>query len=97
MLKIHKQHKAKQYLISIWLYSFENFGIVQADKYLEEIATALNIIASNLEVDVYIDAIRKGYKKYQVNEQILFYKIKNSTIQVIRVLGNDMDYIHYLK
>ena len=96
MLQIHKQHKAKQDLISIWLYSFENFGVNQADKYLDEIAMALSNIASNPEIGVNCDTIRKGYKKYQINEHIIFYKIENSTIQVSRVLGNDMDYLHHL-
>ncbi len=96
MLQVYKQNKAKQDLISIWLYSFENFGINQADKYLDEIARALNNIASNPEIGVNCDAIRKGYKKYQINEHIVFYKIINSTIQVVRVLGNDMDYLQHL-
>jgi len=96
MLQIYKQNKAKQDLISIWLYSFENFGLNQADIYLDEIATALNNIASNPEIGVNCDAIRKGYKKYQINEHIVFYKVKNPTIQIVRVLGNDMDYLHHL-
>ncbi len=97
MLQVYKHHKAKQDLISIWLYSFENFGINQADKYLDEIATSLNNIASNPEIGVNCEGIRKGYKKYQINEHIVFYKVINSTIQVVRVLGNDMDYLQHLE
>jgi len=96
MLKIHKQHKAEQDLLNIWLYTFENWGIIQADKYLDQIEESLNTIALNPDIGVNIDTIRQGYKKYQINEHIIFYTIKNSTIHVVRVLGNDMDYLHHL-
>ena len=97
MLKIYKQAKAEQDLIAIWLYSFENFGITQADKYLDQIGTALQSIAQNPEIGVNCDSIRFEYKKYQFKEHIIFYKIEMSKIQVIRVLGNDMDYLNHLK
>ncbi len=97
MLKIYKQNKAEQDLIKIWLYSCENWGITQADKYLDEIEKALNIIANNPQIGVSIDSILNGCIKYQINEHIIFYKINQSTIQVIRVLSNDMDYKQHLK
>lgn len=96
MLKIYKQQKAEQDIIAIWLYTFENFGITQADKYLDQIGVALQHIAKNPEIGVNSDSVRLGYRKYQVNEHTIFYKNEKSIIQVIRVLGNDMDYLHHL-
>lgn len=97
ILKIYKQQKAEQDLIAIWLYTFENFGITQADKYLDQIGTALQHIAQNPEIGVNSDSIRLGYRKYHVKEHTIFYKIEKPMIQVIRVLGNDMDYLHHLE
>jgi toxin ParE1/3/4 len=96
MLKIHKHHQAEQDLLNIWLYTFENWGVNQADKHLDQIDNALKNIASNPYIGVNIDKIREGYKKYQINEHILFYTVTESTINVIRILGNDMDYLNHL-
>ena len=96
MLKIHKQNQAEQDLLNIWLYTFENWGTNQADKYLDQIDNALKNIALNPNIGVNIDNIRQGYKKYQINEHILFYTATESTINVVRILGNDMDYLNQL-
>jgi toxin ParE1/3/4 len=97
VLKIHNQHKAEQDLLQIWLYTFENWGVNQADSYLDKIDNAVKTIANNPQIGVSIDSIRTAYKKYQINEHIIFYTINKSTIHIIRVLGNDMDYIQKLK
>ncbi|MEZ5496792.1 MAG: type II toxin-antitoxin system RelE/ParE family toxin [Gammaproteobacteria bacterium] len=96
MHKIHKQHKAEQDLIDIWLYSCQNWGVNQADYYLDQLDESFKIIAMNPEIGVKIDYIRNGYFKYQAKEHIIFYKYNDSSIQVLRVLGNDMDYIQHL-
>jgi len=96
MLKIHKHHQAEQDLLNIWHYTFEYWGMHQADKYLDYINDSLTVIASNPDIGVNIDNIRQGYKKYQINEHILFYTATDSTINVIRILGNDMDYLNHL-
>lgn len=96
MLKIHKRLQAEQDLINIWIYSFENWGVNQADYYLDQIDDALNFIAANPAVGINIDTVRQGYLKYQVREHFIFYKIKESKINIVRVLGNDMDYFQHL-
>jgi len=90
MLKIHKQHFAEQDLIQIWLYSFENWGFMQADNYLDKIGNALELIANNPEIGVNINRIRNGYNKYQINQHIIFYRFNKTKLSIIRVLGNDM-------
>ena len=95
-LKIYKNHKAEKDLIGIWLCSCEKRGASQADKYLDKLNNALKVIASNPEARVNIDFIRKGYFKYQFKEHIIFYSFNKATINIMRVLGNDMNYIQHL-
>ena len=83
ILKIYKQQKAEQDLISIWLYSFENFGITQADKYLDQIGVALHNIAQNPDIGVNCGSIRLGCRKCQVKEHTIFYKVEKLRFQVI--------------
>ena len=91
MHRIHKQLQAEQDLIEIWMYSCENWGVNQADIYLDQLDQAFQSIASNSEIGFKIDYIRSGYFKYPAKEHLIFYTIQKSTIHIIRVLGNEMD------
>lgn len=92
MLKIHKQTRAEKDLIEIWLYSFENWGTAQADRYLDGLDKALKTVATNPDIGVACDYIRRGYRKLHVKEHLIFYRCSLDTVHIIRVLGDDMDY-----
>ncbi len=47
MLKIHKQAKAEDDLIDIWLYSLDTWNITQADLYVDKLDEAIKTIAAN--------------------------------------------------
>jgi len=90
--KIHKQALAEQDIIDIWLYSFENWGRARADKYLDELDNAFSLIAKNPSIGVACYSVRKGYRKYHVNRHMVMYRFNKSTVHIIRVLGEEMDY-----
>lgn len=92
MLKIHKQTRAEADLIEIWLYSFENWGNAQADKYLDSLDQAFRTIAANQDIGTACGYIRRGYRKLHVKEHLVFYRCTREAVHVIRVLGDDMDY-----
>ena len=92
MLKIHKQAKAEDDLINIWLYSLDKWGINQADSYLDNLNNSLNNIAANPDIGTACEHIRKGYRKLNVREHYVFYRYTQDTVYIIRVLGDEMDY-----
>ncbi len=92
MLTIHKQALAEQDIIDIWLYSFENWDRTQADKYLDELDSTFSLIARNPSIGEACDSVREGYRKYHVNLHIVMYRFSKSTVHIIRVLGEEMDY-----
>ena len=47
MYKIHQQVKARKDLKNIWLYTYENFGVDQADKYFDELESGMETIRDN--------------------------------------------------
>ena len=65
MYKIHQQRKARRDLKDIWFYSYENFGVVQADKYFDELESAMETIKDNPLIGISCDYIRKGYRQYK--------------------------------
>ena len=60
MLKIHKQVLAEQDLVDIWLYSFNNWGEHQADKYIDELEKAFLLLAENPGTGTSCDEVRQG-------------------------------------
>ncbi len=96
MLRLHIQSLAEQDIIDIWLYSFENWGEQQADRYHDKLTAAFKLIAANPEIGVSCDEVRQGYRKFPANRHMIVYRIDDATIHIIRVLGADMDYISRL-
>lgn len=50
--KIHHQKNAERDLKDIWLYTYENFGIDQADRYFDQLEAAMKIIQDNPRIGV---------------------------------------------
>lgn len=90
MLRIRKSALAKEDLIDIWLYGFDNLGEAQADFYLDQL-------------EVKINSLGEHPKKYRLREQYsppirvcphqshhIIYTIENDAVYIVRVLGGDM-------
>ena len=92
MLTVNKQALAEQDIIEIWKYSFSNWGEAQADKCHDQLSRSIPLIAENPYIGMACDNVRKGYRKYRVNRHIIFYRVDKNTLQIIRVLGEKMDY-----
>lgn len=93
MLKIHIQRKAQQDLENIWLYSFKQWGEKKADEYYDDLIEAINYtLLHNNNIGVDCDYIRTGYRQYQVNEHLIFYKLTSAKIHIIRVLYKGMKF-----
>tara|TARA_B100001989_G_scaffold229149_1_gene186377 strand:+ start:377 stop:670 length:294 start_codon:yes stop_codon:yes gene_type:complete len=97
MPKIELSKLAQQDLIDIWLYSLEEWGITQADMYLDQIDNALNTLTHNPEIGINSNHIRENYRKFKINRHFIWYKIvRQKTIYVVRILGEEMDYKSHL-
>lgn len=84
--------KASEDIEKIWLYTFENWSLEQADRYYNLILDEIEFIAENFESGISINFIKKGYRASKVKSHIIFYrKSKNNLIEIIRVLHHRMD------
>ncbi len=79
MLKVHIQHKAKEDLQNIWLYTYKQWGIEQADRYFNEIDARIYKLSHDPYLGAKCDYILLGYRQY-----IVFYKILTNKIQIVR-------------
>ena len=89
--KISKQ--AEIDLKNIWLYTFEEWSIEQADYYFDLIMDEIEYISKNPKSGKDYNEIRKGYFRSRVKSHFIFYRInfKEECIEIIRILHQQMD------
>lgn len=59
-------------LEGIWLYTFENWSIKQADSYLKIILDEFKYLAKNPKAGQDYSKIRKGYYRFRVRSYFIF-------------------------
>jgi toxin ParE1/3/4 len=83
--------KAVSDLEEIWFYTFEKWSKEQADRYYNLIFDEINYICKNVSAGKPMEHARKGYRATKVKSHLIFYKIVNDTIEIIRILHEQMD------
>lgn len=83
--------KAVSDLEEIWLYTVGKWSIKQADHYYNLIFDEINYICKNINVGKSMEHVRKGYRASKVKSHLIFYRVLNDTIEVIRILHERMD------
>ena len=84
---------ASQDLENIWLYTFEEWSIEQADRYLNLIMDEIEYVAQKPESGFDFSSVRKNYYRTIIKSHLIFYRIdkNNDTIEIIRILHQRMD------
>lgn len=83
--------KAVSDLKEIWLYTIEKWSIEQADRYYNLIFDEINYICKNVTAGKSMEHVRKGYRASKVKSHLIFYRVLNDTVEVIRILHERMD------
>lgn len=97
MLEVKLRPKAVEDLDSIWNYTVDYWDIAQAEKYLRGIQLSFEKLAENQFLGRRCDAIRHGYWKYPVGRHLIFYRIGEGFLDVVRILHERMDLPNHLK
>ena len=88
---IHVNESAESDLIGIWRYTCEQWGELQADKYLDELDSGIRKLADNPESGMRRDFVREGYRVLFVGSHAVYYTVTPDTVHIIRVLHGRMD------
>lgn len=75
---------------AIWDYSAEQWGMDQADRYIDEIHDACRALASGAKRGRDAD-IRPGYRKLTTGSHILYFRESDDRIDIIRILHAKQD------
>lgn len=85
--------KASEDIEAIWLYTFENWSLEQADRYVNLIFDEIEYIATKPEAGKDYSHVRKNYRCSKVKSHLIFYRLaeKEKVVEIIRVLHERMD------
>ncbi|MGB0429050.1 MAG: type II toxin-antitoxin system RelE/ParE family toxin [Bacteroidia bacterium] len=97
MAKYTFSQKAIKDLNSIWNYTVETWSEKQADKYYNIIVRQIDEISKNPQLGRSYYEVEENLLGLKVQKHIIFYQIKENTIEVIRVLHAQMDLKNRLK
>ena len=84
--------EAKNDIEKIWLYTFENWSLEQADRYYKEIYQEIKYITEDFESGKDIGKIKSGYRQAKMKSHLIIYKkADDGIIEIVRVLHQMMD------
>ena len=85
--------EANRDIENIWLYTYENWSLEQADRYFNLIMDEIEYLAKNPESGKDYSDVRKGYFRSRIKSHFIFYKINRmkEEIEIIRVLHQRLD------
>ena len=88
--------KASQDLSAIWDYTFSQWGIEQAEKYVRELWEMMEYAANNPTKCIDIGDVRRGYRKSKSGSHVIFFKVTGNGIDIMRILHQKMDFERHL-
>ena len=83
--------RAEKDLVVIWQYSNGDWGKEQADLYLSQLNSGIELVSENPIIGIDYSHVRSGYRKFQIEKHNLFYVPKKTELIIVRVLHISMD------
>lgn len=96
MSRVILSPRAKLDLSEIWDYTFLQWNVEQAEKYVRDLWSAMENAASDPTKSVDIGDVRRGYRKSRAGSHVIFFKFNDNGIDVMRILHQRMDFERHL-
>ncbi len=90
-LKFRISQEALLDLNDIWEYTFHKWSKEQADRYYDLIFEEIDFISRNSHLGISYEHIRENYRASKVKSHLIFYRVHNNSIEIIRILHQRMD------
>ena len=88
--------RAQGDLDEIWTYTTKRWGVDQAEIYIREIGKHIEAVAARPAMGRACPEIRDGYHRYRAASHVLFYRLIDDGIDVVRILHERMDFGRHL-
>ncbi|CDX24266.1 Toxin ParE1 [Mesorhizobium sp. ORS 3324] len=88
--------KANADLNGIWDYSLNQWGEERAEAYIRSIHSVITLIDRFPAIARNASDIRPGLLKYAVGSHVVYLRMNEQSIDVVRILHQQMDYPRHL-
>ncbi|WP_018873989.1 type II toxin-antitoxin system RelE/ParE family toxin [Thioalkalivibrio sp. ALJ16] len=82
---------AERDLEAIWTHTAQQWGVVQANRYTDFLSAAFAGLAKAPETAPACDHIRRGYRRRHVERHMIYFRVTDYGVAVIRILHDRMD------
>lgn len=82
---------ARQDLENIWIYTRRQWGAEQANRYTDSLTAAFAELARSPRSVPACDHIRPGYRRRSVERHMIYFRIMDYGIAIVRILHDRMD------
>lgn len=79
--------RAKEDLIKIAEYTYKQFGVVQSNRYRDQLKQRFLIIAEQPLLFPVINHIRAGYRCSVCGTHSIYYRVKSNKVEIVRIIG----------
>lgn len=92
-MKYKISREASKDLEDIWLYTFRQWSVEQADRYYNLLMDEIEYVSKHPQSGKDCSDIREGYRRTRVKSHFIFYRVsaKENIVEIIRVLHQHMD------
>ena len=91
-IKYRISKKAIDDLNDIWIYTFNKWSKLQADRYYDLIINEIHFISKNYFTGKSAEQTRKNYRVTPIKSHLIFYrKDDNGIVKIVRILNQKMD------
>lgn len=87
------RQQAQADLESIWLYSYQEWGTDQADRYIRSLLLRFTWLSENPQLGKQRADIKPGYYCFPEGMHLIFYKITQDGIDIIGIPHQNMDIV----
>ena len=87
---------ARTDLEQIWLFTFEEWGLEQADKYLNSLFSGFELLSRNPYTGKDREDIKNGYYCFPEGMHLVFYIMTECGIDIIAIPHQNMDVVSHL-
>jgi toxin ParE1/3/4 len=88
--------RAQSDLDEIWDYTERHGGIDQAETYIRQLWHDILAMAANPHIGRACPEVKTGYYKFRSGSHILFFRLSDGAIDVVRILHGWMDFEQHL-
>jgi toxin ParE1/3/4 len=88
--------RAQKDIDGIWDYTAKRWDTEQANRYIQNLRSAVETVAADPRRGRSLEDIRQDYFKFVAGSHLLIYRVTPSRVEIVRVLHQRMDIARHL-